>query len=86
MFHADSTFTASAIRFTSELVGNGNWGNGIDLTLRTVIGGNAVDRGPFAITNIISAQTAFSFGTSGLTFNAGDEIVVMFSARGSFLY
>ncbi len=86
VFHADSTFTASAIRFTSELVGNGNWGNGINLALRTVVGGNVVNHGSFNITNIISAQTAFTFGTSGLTFNAGDEIVVMFSARGSFLY
>jgi hypothetical protein len=86
VFHADSTFTAESIFFTHELVGNGNWGNGIDLSLRTVVGGNVVDHGSFSITNILSAQTAFNFGASGLTFNTGDEIVVMFSARGSYLY
>lgn len=85
VFHADSAFTAESILFTHELVGNGNWGNGIDLSLRTVIGGNVVDHGSFSITNILSAQTAFNFG-SGLTFNNGDEIVVMFSARGNYLY
>lgn len=86
VFHADSTFTAQSILFTHELVGNGNWGNGIDLSLRTVVGGNVVDHGSFSITNILSAQTAFNFGVSGLTFNAGDEIAVMFSARGNYLY
>lgn len=86
VFHADSSFTAESILFTHELVGNGNWGNGIDLSLRTVVGGNVVDHGSFAITNILSAQTAYNFGVSGLTFNAGDEIVVTFSARGNYLY
>lgn len=86
VFHADSTFTAESIRFIHELVGNGNLGNGIDLSLRTVIGGNVVDHGTFVITNILSAPTAFNFGPSGLTFNAGDEIAVLFSARGSYLY
>lgn len=86
VFHADSTFAAESIAFTHELVGNGNWGNGIDLSLRTVIGGNAVDHGTFSITNILSAQTAFNFGVSGLSFGIGDEIVVLFSARGSYLY
>ncbi len=86
VFHAGSTFTASALRFTYELVGNGNLGNGIDFSLRTVVGGNTVDHGSITIGSIASAQSAFVFGGPGLTFNAGDEIVVMFSARGSFLY
>lgn len=86
VFHADSTFTAESLLFTHELVGNGNWGDGIDLSLRTVVGGNVVDHGSFSITNILSAQSAYNFGVSGLTFNAGDEIVVMFSARGSYLH
>ncbi len=86
VFHADSSFTAQSILFTHELVGNGNWGDGIDLSLRTVVGGNVMDHGSFSIANILSSQTAYNFGVSGLTFNAGDEIVVMFSARGSYLY
>jgi hypothetical protein len=86
VFHADTTFTAESLLFTYELVGNGNLGNGIDLSLRTIIDGNVVDRGTIAIANILSAQTAFNFGVTGLTFNAGDEIAVLFSARGSYLY
>lgn len=86
VFHADSTFTAESVLFTHELVGNGNFSNGIDLSLRTVVGGNIIDHGTFTIANLISAQTAFSFGVSGLTFTAGDEIVVMFSARGDYNY
>jgi hypothetical protein len=86
VFHADTTFTASALRFTYELVGNGNLGNGIDFTLRTVVGGQSVDRGTVSIGNTVSAQSGFAFAGPGLTFNAGDAIVVMFSARGSYLY
>jgi hypothetical protein len=86
VFHAGSTFKAESVLFTYELVGNGNLGNGIDMSLRTVIGGNVIDRGTITIGNIVSAQTAFNFGLTGLTFNAGDEIAVLFSARGSYLY
>jgi hypothetical protein len=86
VFHADSAFVAESILFTSELVGNGNQGNGIDLYLRTVVGGNVVNHGSFTMNNITSAQHAFNFGSSGLAFGVGDEIVVMFDARGSFLY
>jgi hypothetical protein len=86
VFHADSSFLAQSLLFTHELVGNGNRGNGIDLTLRTVVGGNVLNHGTFSIFNTISAQTAFNFGVGGLAFNPGDAIVVMFSARGDFNY
>ena len=85
-FQADSVFVAQSFVITSELVGNGNLGNGIDLTLRTVVGGNVVDHGTFSIFNTLSAQTTFDFGLAGLQFNPGDQVSVLFSARGSYLY
>jgi hypothetical protein len=85
VFTADSDFVAQSFVITHELVSNGNQGNGIDLTLRTVNGGNVVDRGTITILNTTSAQTVFSFG-AGLQFAAGDQVVGLFSARGSYLY
>lgn len=86
VYHATAAFTAEAITFTYELVGNGNLGNGIDLTLRTIVGGLATDWGTITITNVVSAQQSFDFGGAGLQFQLGDEIAVLFSSRGSYLY
>ncbi|MBK8858680.1 MAG: VPDSG-CTERM sorting domain-containing protein [Opitutaceae bacterium] len=86
VFQADSSFLAQSFVITSELVTNGNLGNGIDLTLRTVVGGNVVDHGTMSIFNTLSGQTIFDFGLAGLQFNAGDKVAVMFSARGTYLY
>lgn len=86
VFHVDALLAANKIVFTHELVGNGNQGDGIDLLLRTVIGGNVVDQGSFSIQNIVSAQTPFDFGPGGLQFNTGDQIVVTFSPRGSHFF
>jgi hypothetical protein len=86
VFHADSSFTTTGITFSYELVGNGNSGDGIDLSLRTVVGGNVVNHGSITITNVINTATDFSFAGPGLTFNAGDQIVVLFSARSNYLY
>lgn len=85
VFTADTAFLAQSFTITSELVGNGNVGNGIDLTLRTVNGGNVVDRGTITILNTLSGQTVFNFG-AGLQFGVGDQVVALFSARGSYLY
>ena len=86
VFHADSAFVANSFVFTHELIGNGNQGNGLDLSLRTVIGGVASDHGILSITQVTSAQTTFAFAPGGLHFNPGDEVVVMFGNRGSYLY
>lgn len=86
VYRADEAFTAQAFVIISELVNNGNQGNGIDLTLRTIINGVAVDRGTITIANTLSAQNVFDFGPGGLDFNAGDQVAVMFSARGSYLF
>lgn len=72
--------------FTHEMLQNGNQGNGIGVTLRTVINNVVTDYGRFVVTNTTSAQTAYDFGLPGLGMNAGDKIVALFDANGTYLY
>ncbi|MDX2185905.1 MAG: hypothetical protein SFV32_03145 [Opitutaceae bacterium] len=86
VLHLANLVSLNGVYIDSELVGNGLWGNGIDFTLRTVIGGVATDHGSGSMLSSTTSRTAISFGPAGLTFGSGDKIAVLFSNRGSYLH
>jgi hypothetical protein len=86
-FNANGAFTVERIVVPYELVQNGLSGNGIGVTLKSVIGGVSTNLGPrFVMTSNVSAIQEYDFGTAGLQLNAGDKIVALFDSNGSYLF
>ncbi len=86
VYHLSQAFTFENIFIDYELVGNGNYGDGIDFTLRTIKSGAATDHGTVTMQSNVNQRANFGFGP-GLALNSGDAIAVLFSPRaGSYWY
>jgi PEP-CTERM motif len=83
-FNANAAFTIGSILVPYELVLNGDQGDGIGVTLKSIIGGISTNLGPrFLMTSGISTMQAYDFGAAGLHLNAGDKIVAIFDSNGT---
>lgn len=87
VFHADAAMQLDEIRLLSEMVGNGENGNGMTVQVRAIIGGAAQDLGSFLLNYALSAATAIdTLYTPGLQLGAGDSVEVRYGPNGSYLY
>ncbi len=88
VFHASSAMQISKIELQSEMVGNGNNGNGFNVIVNSVLGGITNTIGTFVF-DYPSTLTSFMntiYTPSSLTLQAGDMIEILYGNNGSWLY
>ncbi len=81
-----SSMTVEAVRFTYELVLNGNLGNGIDFILQTERGGVLTSYPLISMLSTTTQQAVIPLGAGNDTFEPEDKIIGVFSNRGNVLY
>ena len=86
VFAPSVTTFAGGMSVRSELIANGLSGNGVTITVYTVIGGVTTNRGTTTLGGTSTDQTdLFAFG-SGVTLGVGDKVMIAFGDRGSYLH
>lgn len=87
VFRAQTAQTVTELKLWSEMVGNGHYGNGLDVTVRSYTGGGYQSIGSFMFdypTTISTyIETIFS---SPITLGAGDFIEFSYGNNGNYLY
>lgn len=87
VFHAEEALTLDEIVLFSEMVQNAHNGNGMDVLVRVITGGNALDLGSFTVTYANTRTSAIeSRFLPALALDAGDKVEIRYDPRGSYLY
>ena len=77
---------ATGMNVRSELIANGLTGNGITISVATVIGGVTTNRGTTTLSGTADDRLdLFSFG-AGVTLGAGDKVLIVFGDNGNYTY
>jgi hypothetical protein len=77
---------ATGMNVRSELIANGLSGNGITISVATVIGGVTTDRGTATLSGTANDRLdLFSFG-AGVTLGAGDKVLIVFGDNGNYQF
>lgn len=87
VFRAQTAQTVTELKLWSEMVGNGHYGNGFDVTVRSYTGGGYHAIGSFTFdypsTLATYQQTIFS---SPITLGIGEFIEISYGNNGNYLY
>lgn len=88
VFHASEALDISEIKLWSEMVGNGNNGNGFQVIVNAVIGGSAQSVGSFFFDypTTLTSKIETIYTPTTLTLQAGDMIEILYGNNGSWLY
>jgi len=84
VFQPSQTTYATGMNVRSELIANGLSGNGITITVSTVIGGVTTNRGTTTLAGTTADQLDFFAFGSGVTLGAGDKVMISFGDRGDY--
>lgn len=87
VFRASSATTVTELKLLSEMVGNGHFSNGFDVSVRSYTGGGYHAIGTFAF-DWLSTLTTFNqtVFTAPISLAAGEFIEVSYGNAGSYLY
>lgn len=88
VFHASEALDISEIKLWSEMVQNGNNGNGFQVVVNAVIGGSAQNIGSFFFDypTTLTSKIETIYTPTTLTLQAGDMIEILYGNNGSYLY
>lgn len=88
VFHASSAMQISKIELQSEMVQNGNNGNGFNVTVNSVLGGvtNTIGTFVFDYSSTLNSFMNTIYTPASLTLQAGDMIEILYGNNGSYLY
>ena len=86
VFQAQVDTWLDGVTVTTELVGNGLVGNGLDVLVTLTRGGVASTLDAFIVSGSNQLVNPFSFGATALLFAAGDKIEVDVGSNGSYFH
>ena len=87
VFHIQQDATLDEVKLWSETVGNGNNGNGFDVQVRAIIGGQAQALVAFLFDFAGTRNTKDEHVVApGLSLHAGDMIEILYGNNGGYLY
>jgi hypothetical protein len=84
VFQPSQATYATGMNVRSELIANGLSGNGISISVSTVIGGVTTNRGTTTLVGTTADQLDFFAFGSGVTLGVGDKVMISFGDRGNY--